>query len=83
MKEALSTPAFGVDEYPRRDKKNGVGFASKTTLAGKLVGVPKGMNDRLMTMRLPRTQGMFATIVSAYAPTMRDKISSMTPPLET
>lgn len=21
MKEALSTPAFGVDEYPRRDKK--------------------------------------------------------------
>lgn len=50
-------------------REAGVGFAIKTTLAGKLVGVLKGVNDRLMTMRLPITRGKFATIFSAYAPT--------------
>lgn len=73
MKEALTTPSFEGDEQPRRDEKNGVGFASKTTLAGKLVGVSKGMNDRLMRKRLPRTQGMFVSAYApTYAPTMRD-----------
>ena len=47
----------GADE--RREA--GVGFAIKTKLVGKLVGVPKGVNDRLMTMRLPLTGGKFAT----------------------
>lgn len=51
-------------------REDGVGFAVKTTLAGKLVGVPKGVYDRLMTMRLPLSRGKFATIVSAYAPTL-------------
>ena len=49
----------------------GVGFAVKTTLVGKLARPPKGVKDRLMTMRLPLSHGQkFATIVSAYAPTM-------------
>ena len=51
-------------------REAGVGFAMKTTLARKLVDKPKGVNDRLMTMRLPLTRGKFATIVSAYAPTL-------------
>ena len=52
-------------------REAGVGFAVKSSLVGKLVGPPKGVNDRLMIMRLPLSNGKkFATIVSAYAPTM-------------
>ena len=51
-------------------REAGVGFAIKTELVGKLSGLPKGINDRLMTLRLPLTGNKHATIVSAYAPTM-------------
>ena len=48
-----------------------VGFALKMTLVGKLAGLPKGVNDRLMTMKLPLSFGRkHVSIVSAYAPTM-------------
>ena len=48
-----------------------VGFAVKKTLVGELAGPPKCVNDRLMTMRLPLShRKKFATLVSAYAPTM-------------
>ena len=33
-------------------------------------GLPKGINDRLMTLRLPLSGKRHATIVSAYAPTV-------------
>ena len=45
-------------------------FAIKTELVGKLSGLPKGINDRLMTLRLPLSGNKHATIVNAYAPTM-------------
>ena len=48
----------------------GVGFAIKSHLVSKLSGLPKGINDRLMTLRLPFSGKRHATIVSAYAPTM-------------
>ena len=48
----------------------GVGFAIKSHLVSKLSGLPKGINDRLMTLRLPLSGKRHATIVSAYAPTM-------------
>ena len=49
----------------------GVGFAITTELVCKLSGLPKGINDRLMTLRLPPPSGnKHATIVSAYVPTM-------------
>ena len=47
-----------------------VGFAIKSDLVGKLTGLPNGINDRLMTLRLPLSGNKHATIVSAYAPTM-------------
>ena len=47
-----------------------VGFAIKSHLVSKLSGLPKGINDRLMTLRLPLSGKRHATIVSAYAPTM-------------
>ena len=34
-------------------RKVGVGFAIKSHLVSKLSGLPKGINDRLMTLRLP------------------------------
>ena len=34
-------------------REAGVGFAIKTELVGQLSGLPKGINDRLMTLRLP------------------------------
>ena len=48
----------------------GVGFAIKSHLVSKLSGLPKGINDHLMTLRLPLSGKRHATIVSAYAPTM-------------
>ena len=39
-------------------------------LVSGLSGLPKGINDRLMTLRLPLTGKRHATILSAYAPTM-------------
>ena len=47
-----------------------VGFAIKSHLVSKLSGLPKGINDRLMTLRLPLSGKKHATIVRAYAPTM-------------
>ena len=52
-------------------REAGVGFAVRTSLVGKLAGLPKGVNDRLMTMKLPLMAGKkYLTIISAYAPTM-------------
>ena len=48
----------------------GVGFAIKSHLVSKLSGLPKGINDRLMTLRLPLSSKRHATTVSTYAPTM-------------
>lgn len=48
----------------------GVGFAIKSDLVNKLASAPKGINDRLMTARLPLPKKRFATLISAYAPTM-------------
>ena len=53
-------------------REAGVGFAIKSDLVGKLSGLPKfnGINDRLMTLRLPLSGNKHATIISAYAPTI-------------
>ena len=51
-------------------RETGVGFAIKSHLVSKLSGLPKGINDRLMTLRLPLSGKRHATIVNAYAPTM-------------
>ena len=51
-------------------REAGVGFAFKSDLVRKLTGLPNGINDRLMTLRLPLSGNKHATFVSAYAPTM-------------
>lgn len=51
-------------------REAGVGFAIKSHLINKLSSLPKGLNERLMYMRLPLKGKRHATIISAYAPTM-------------
>lgn len=61
---------FWIGRRPDERREAGVGFAIKTGLVSKLAAPPKGINDRLMTARLPLPKKKFATLISAYAPTM-------------
>nr|VZI34507.1 unnamed protein product [Spirometra erinaceieuropaei] len=56
---------------PRAERRDaGVAFAIRNDIVGRLPCLPQGINDRLMSLRLPLWGGKFATIISAYAPTM-------------
>ncbi|XP_063598196.1 craniofacial development protein 2-like [Penaeus indicus] len=61
---------FWIGHRQDERREAGVGFAIKTNLVNKLASPPKGVNDRLMTVRLPLCGKRHATLVSAYAPTM-------------
>lgn len=62
---------FWSGRQPDERREAGVGFAIKSVLVSKLAGTPKGANDRLISLRIPLSHGKkFATIISAYAPTM-------------
>nr|VZH93634.1 unnamed protein product [Spirometra erinaceieuropaei] len=53
----------------RRDA--GVAFTIRNDIVGRLPCLPQGINDCLMSLRLPlRGGGKFAIIISAYAPPM-------------
>ena len=54
----------------KKGRKAGVGFAVKTSLVSQLESQPRGINERIMTMRLPLSDNNYATLVSVYAPTM-------------
>ncbi|XP_040289820.1 LOW QUALITY PROTEIN: uncharacterized protein LOC121002429 [Bufo bufo] len=51
-------------------RESGVGFAVKNYLVRQLANLPKGVNDRLMSLQLPLLRRKQATLISAYAPTM-------------
>ncbi|BHF72699.1 hypothetical protein SprV_0401576800 [Sparganum proliferum] len=57
---------------PRSERRDaGVAFAIRNDIVGRLSCLPQGINDCLMSLRLPlRRGGKFATIISAYAPPM-------------
>nr|VZI39499.1 unnamed protein product [Spirometra erinaceieuropaei] len=58
----------------------GVAFGIRNGIVRRLPCLPQDINDRLMSLGLPLWGGKFATIISAYAPTManpdavRDKL---------
>ncbi|VDL85780.1 unnamed protein product [Schistocephalus solidus] len=52
----------------RRDA--GVAFAIRNDIVGRLPCLPQGINDSLMSLRLSLRGDQFATIISAYVPTM-------------
>ncbi|BHF68970.1 hypothetical protein SprV_0301201100 [Sparganum proliferum] len=54
-----------------------VSFAIRNDIMGRLPCLPQGINDRLMSLRLPlRRGGKFATIISAYAPPMTSPVAA-------
>ncbi|BHF76059.1 hypothetical protein SprV_0501915700 [Sparganum proliferum] len=56
---------------PRAERRDaGVAFDNRNDIVGRLLCLPQGINDRLMSLRLPLWGGKFATIISAYAPPM-------------
>ena len=61
---------FWIGRGQDERREAGVGFAIKSNLVSKLANPPKGINDRLMTARLPLPKKKHATLISAYAPTM-------------
>ena len=61
---------FWIGKSTDERREAGVGFAIKTKLVKQLAGPPKGINDHLMSVRLPLHKKRFATIISVYAPTM-------------
>lgn len=61
---------FWIGKPADADRQAGVGFAIKTKLIPQLESIPKGYNERLMSMRLKLQGDRYATIISAYAPTM-------------
>nr|VZI29247.1 unnamed protein product [Spirometra erinaceieuropaei] len=57
---------------PRPERRDaGVAFAIRNDIVGRLPCLSQGINDRLMSLRLPLwSGGKFTTIISAYAPPM-------------
>ena len=50
----------------------GLGFAIKKHIITKLTEMPRPVGEKIMTMRLPLSKDNFATIISVYAPTMKN-----------
>lgn len=57
----------------KTERMAGGGFAIKTTLVSQLESQPQSINDRIVTMRIPMPGKAYATLISAYAPTMTNK----------
>ncbi|KAL8610128.1 hypothetical protein ACOMHN_024594 [Nucella lapillus] len=57
----------------RAERKAGVGFAIRTPLISRLESQLQGINDRIMTLRLPLSENAYATMISVYAPTMTNQ----------
>ena len=58
--------------YPSGSPRiHGVGMALKNSLVEKLTESPTYISERLMTLRLPLARGEYATVISAYAPTLK------------
>ncbi|VDL93411.1 unnamed protein product [Schistocephalus solidus] len=58
----------GRPKAERRDA--GVAFAIRNGIVGRLPCLPQGINDHLMSLRLPLRGDKFATIISAYTSPM-------------
>jgi len=58
----------GLPAGERRDY--GIGLAIRTSLTRQLLELPVGISERLRTLRLHLQQQRYATIISAYAPTL-------------
>nr|VZI01513.1 unnamed protein product [Spirometra erinaceieuropaei] len=60
----------------RRDAD--VAFFIRDNIVGRLPCLPQGINDRMMSLRLPLQGSKFVAIISAYAPLMTDSDEAKT-----
>nr|VZI50136.1 unnamed protein product [Spirometra erinaceieuropaei] len=71
LEEVGASYTFFWSGRPRAERRDaGVAFAIRNDIVGRLPCFSQGINDRLMSLRLSLWGGKFATIISAYAPTM-------------
>ena len=61
---------FWIGRPENEARSAGVGFAIKNSIAADLDQKPVGVNERLMTLRIPLIKNKYATFISAYAPTL-------------
>ena len=59
---------FWKGKPPGSKKESGVAFEVETSFLSYLGELPCGINDRILSMRVPLTRGHYATFVSVYAP---------------
>ncbi|VDL88696.1 unnamed protein product [Schistocephalus solidus] len=64
----VATGGLNKPKAKRRD--GGVTFVIQKEIVGRLPCLPQGINDCLMSLRLSLRGDKFATIISAYAPSM-------------
>jgi exonuclease III len=74
----LTEPTSGYtylwSDLPESEKRlYGVGFAIKTSIVKELEKLPTAVNERLMWLRVKISEKRYATIISAYAPTMTNE----------
>ena len=75
LEEVVSGYTFDWELNLKAQKReSGVGFAVKSNLVRQLDGPPKGITDRIMTLRLQLDKYGYATMISVYAPTMTNDI---------
>ena len=70
MKHGAGYTYFWSCKKLTEPREAGVGFAIRTDLVSRLETLPKGINYRLMTRRIPLIRNSHLTLISAYTPTM-------------
>ena len=60
---------FWIGKPADQPRTAGVGFAIRSSVLTKLESLPKGINERLMTLRIKLKGNQYLTLVSVYAPT--------------
>ncbi|BHF80440.1 hypothetical protein SprV_0702356800 [Sparganum proliferum] len=71
LEEVDARYTFFWSVRPRAEQRDaGVAFAIRNDIVGRLPCLPQGINNRLMSLRLPVRGGTLATIISAYTASM-------------
>ncbi|BHF59635.1 hypothetical protein SprV_0100259600 [Sparganum proliferum] len=71
LEEVAAGYTFFRSGRPKAERQDAnIAFAIHNDIVGRLSCLPQGIEDRLMSLRLPIRGGKFATTISAYAPPM-------------
>ncbi|BHF74782.1 hypothetical protein SprV_0501787000 [Sparganum proliferum] len=78
LEEAGAGYTFFWSGRPKAEQREaGAAFAIQNDIVGRMLRLPQGINDCLMSLRLPlRRRGKFATIISAYALPMTSPVEA-------